>query len=313
MDRNPWSRANRWVHADVIKSTAQYNNATVEYNQSKRALRPIIEFEADYQLYNSGAVAKAPIDILDTSITRAFQQVQGIVSVDTTVLVVNSTLTLTTGDRVVFASDLDDNVRNKIFEFSIQLAVDEPGDVYKAYLVEASDATVEDGNTTVVLFGENGGKQWKFNGTAWTVAQEKTSTNQEPLYDIIDNNGISFGDLSTYTGSTFVGSKIISYKRGTGADDTALGFPLSYRNIANNGDIEYENNFDNQTLPIYSVMVKYNPIRQIAATYKRMFQLQHVAETTFGKLLQHSANNIKFMILYLTVILIYFLLLNYQM
>ena len=247
LDKNPWSRANRWTHAEVIKKTAQYNSTDAVYNQTARAQRPIIEFEADYQLYNSGAVAKAPVDILDTTVTRAFQQIQGVVCVDTTVLDVSSSLTLTTGDRVIFAGDLDNTVKNKIFNFTIEKAVDEPGDVYKAYLVEASDATVEESNSVVVLFGTNGGKQWYYNGTSWIVSQEKTTTNQEPLYDIIDNTGVSYSDSATYAGTTFTGSKILSYKRGLGTNDSVLGFPLSYRNLATTGDIEFENNFDNQS------------------------------------------------------------------
>ena len=246
LDRNAWSRANRWVHIDVIEKTAGYLDQEVLLDQTQRASRPIIEFEADYQLYNNGAVAKLPVDILDTTITRAFQQVQGVVSVDTTVFTVG-TLTLTTGDRVVFANDTDNDVRNKIYNFTIEKAVDDPSDVYKAYLVEADDATVVDNNTVLVLSGANGGKGWHYNGTSWTIAQEKTANNQEPLFDIVDSTGISYADASTYTGTTFTGSKVISYKRGTGNNDKVLGFPLSYKNFANQGDIQFENTFDSQT------------------------------------------------------------------
>ena len=246
LDRNAWSRGNRWVHIDVIEKTAGYLDQEVLLDQAQRASRPIIEFDADYQLYNSGAVAKLPVDILDTTITRAFQQVQGVVSVDTTVFTIG-TLTLTTGDRVIFASDLDDNVRNKIYNFTIEKAIDDPSDVYKAYLVEADDATVVDNNTVLVLSGTNGGKQWYFNGFSWTIAQEKTANNQEPLFDVVDSKGISYSDASTFTGTTFTGSKIFSYKRGTGSNDTVLGFPLSYKNFTNQGDIEFENTFDSQT------------------------------------------------------------------
>ena len=247
LDRNPWSRGNRWVHMEVIQRTAVYNNTDVVYDQTKRAQRPIIEFEPDFNLYNFGAVAKLPIDILDTTIERAFQEIQGKVCIDTTVYEVSSTLTLTHGDRVVFANDEDNTVRNKIFTFTIEKAIDNPSDVYKAYLVEADDASVLDNNTVLVLSGTNGGKQWHFNGTSWTVSQQKTSTSQEPLYDIIDDKGISFANGTTYTGTTFTGNKIFSYKRGTGTNDPIIGFPLSYKNFVNQGDIEFENNFDNQS------------------------------------------------------------------
>jgi hypothetical protein len=246
LDRNPWSRGNRWVHRDVIEKTAVYNNSTLTFNQSNRASRPIIEFEADYHLHNFGAVAKLPIDILDDTVERAFQEVQGKICIDTTTFAVHNELTLTHGDRVVFARDLDNTVRNKIYNFTIEKAVDEPADVYKAYLVEADDATVEENNTVLALSGRLGGQQYHYNGTTWVTSQAKTARNQEPLYDIVDDQGISFANGTTYTGTTFTGTKIFSYKRGSGNNDIELGFPLSYKNFANQGDIEFENNFDAQ-------------------------------------------------------------------
>jgi hypothetical protein len=62
------------------------------------------------------------------------------------------------------------------------------------------------------------------------------------LFDLFDNNQISFTDISVYDGSTFEGNKIFSYKVGTGTSDSELGFPLSYQNINNIGDIVFEFN-----------------------------------------------------------------------
>ena len=48
INKNPWSRSNRWFHIDVINATATYNNnpnfVTVAATQSNKAKRPIIEF-----------------------------------------------------------------------------------------------------------------------------------------------------------------------------------------------------------------------------------------------------------------------------
>ena len=244
IDRNPWSRTNRWVHTDVLKKVSQYNLNDLVLDQYKRAQRPIVEFNSDYQLNNSGAVAKSAVDQLDTTITSAFTQVNGVVSVDTTTFTVG-TLTLTDGDRIIFASDVNNDVRNKIYNFSIELAVESPGNVYKAYIVEATDADVVDRNTVVVLHGANGGKQWHYNGTLWVSSQQKTAVTQEPLYDVIDTNGVSFSNKLTYAESSFAGTKIFSYSRGTGTvDDPVLGFPLNYKNFATQGDIQFANNFD---------------------------------------------------------------------
>jgi hypothetical protein len=52
MDKNPWSRANRWFHQDVITQSARENGAEPVLDQSFRAIRPIIEFDANLKLFN---------------------------------------------------------------------------------------------------------------------------------------------------------------------------------------------------------------------------------------------------------------------
>ena len=119
-------------------------------------------------------------------------------------------------------------------------------------LVEESDGepqlyetvTVNYGITQVLpnnVLGNQGQTYW-FNGTTWKLAQQKVTVNQAPLFDIFDSNGNSYADLSTYDGSTFTGTKVFSYKVGTGTADTELSFPLSYLNINNVGDIVFEFN-----------------------------------------------------------------------
>ena len=247
LDRNPWSRSNRWFHVDVIQKTADYNNIDAIFNQNLRASRPIIEFDADLQLYNFGAEAKQPVDILDTSISNAFTQVQGIACVDTKTLTIGD-LTLTTGDRVIFSNDINNDVRNKIYKFSIELTTEAPDPLlYQAYIEETDDTTIVAGNTVLILSGNNGGKHWHYNGSVWKASQEKTYNNQEPLFDVINDDGVSFTDSLVYPGTTFQGTKIFSYKRGTGNTDSVIGFPLSYKNFVSQGDIQFTNDYDTQS------------------------------------------------------------------
>lgn len=247
IDRNPWSRANRWFHMDVIQKTADYNVTDAVYDQTLRASRPIIEFDADLQLLNFGAESKQSIDILDTTITNAFTQIQGEICIDPKVLTVGE-LTLTAGDRVIFSNDENNDVRNKIYRFTIELTTEAPNPlVYRAYIQETDDALIVEGNTVLVLDGINGGKQWHYNGIVWAASQEKLTVNQEPLFDVINSEGVSFTNNSTYPGTTFAGTKIFSYKRGTGTKDPIIGFPLSYKNFVSQGDIQFTNDYDTQT------------------------------------------------------------------
>jgi len=251
IDKNAWSRTNKWVHQEVIIATAEYNNTDLILDQNLRARRPIIEFESSVQLYNYGREAKAPIDVLDTLVTNAYQQIQGIPVITApytshTFTIGGQNLTLTSGTRVVFSNDINNNVKNKIFNFSIVLSSESP-DEYKTYLEEATDTLVEEGHTVLVKSGSNGQKQWHFNGTNWISSQLKETINQAPLFDVIDYTGNSFSNDNIYPSTTFTGTKIFSYAQGTGSNDPILGFPLSYRTIVSQGDIQFDNFFDNDS------------------------------------------------------------------
>ncbi len=95
--------------------------------------------------------------------------------------------------------------------------------------------------------GVNTFNQYWYDGNDWIPAQQKTKYNQAPLYDLFDDNGTSISDSSVYIGTKFFGSKIFSYKQGTGARDSQLGFALSYQNFQNVGDIVFQNNFDSDS------------------------------------------------------------------
>ena len=79
INRNAWSRSNRWFHIDVINATADYNEdpsiVTTYATGANKAKRPIIEFYPNLKLFDAGTIAKAPVDFIDTRTTNAFDQV----------------------------------------------------------------------------------------------------------------------------------------------------------------------------------------------------------------------------------------------
>lgn len=81
IDRNAWSRSNRWVHSDVINATAKYNNdpsvISTYTTHDAKARRPVIEFYPNLKLFQSGILGKSPIDFIDFVTTDAFVQVEG--------------------------------------------------------------------------------------------------------------------------------------------------------------------------------------------------------------------------------------------
>jgi hypothetical protein len=239
-DRNAWSRSNRWFHIDVINAAAAYNNTTVVLDNRLRAKRPIIEFRPDIRLWNMGTEGKAPIDIIDFSATDAFSNIEG-----QTAYSVNG-YNFVEGTRVVFAADTDPDVRNKIYIVSF-VKPDTVDPLISQPIINmtlADDGEVEQDQSTVVLSGNTtAGKTYWYDGIEWIEAQQKTSVQQAPLFDVYDSDGVSFGDNAKYQSTTFAGSKLFSYAVGdTNLIDPVLQFPLQYLNINNVGDIVFENN-----------------------------------------------------------------------
>jgi len=228
-DHNPWTRYNRWFHKDVVIASASYNKDVPVLDQTARAVRPIIEFQADLKLFNMGTTAIVDVDLVDTFTTNVFSTIEGSrgYNVDGVQLI--------HGQKILFLADTDPLVQNNIYEVGI-VNVRGYNQITLTQIV-----TPELNQSTLVLQGDkNKGLMYWYNGTTWTTGQQKLSTNQPPLFDIVDSNGISYGDTNTYIGSSFVGTKLFSYTVGTGSNDIILGFPLSYQNVSNIGDIAFQ-------------------------------------------------------------------------
>ena len=233
LDKNPWSRYNRWFHKDVIEKIAGYNNTTILLDENFRAKRPIIEFDASLQLHNFATQGLGNVDLIDTQTTDAMSDVEGSIG-----YYVDETL-LQSGMRVIFNADPDITVKGKIYEVSFETFQG------KKYLhLNEVDVPVQGQGVVTVQGKSNKGSSWYFNGTEWVKGQQKTMLNQAPLFDLFDKNGNSFSNETVYPLTTFAGNNIVSYQQGEGNNDTVLGFPITYQNIANVGDILFDFNWD---------------------------------------------------------------------
>ena len=143
------------------------------------------------------------------------------------------------GSRVIFAADTDLNVRNKIYISRFSTITNNTTPIIT--LTEAEDGLVLPDEQTAVYRGYNyQGKDFFFDGINWVEGQQKTQLNQSPKFDIFDINGISLGDNTVYTGSSFAGCSLFAYGIGSGTNDAVLGFPLRYSSIDNVGDISFD-------------------------------------------------------------------------
>jgi hypothetical protein len=148
---------------------------------------------------------------------------------------------------VVFANDNDINVRKTVYKVT---TVEAGADAKKIIaLTPLPNVTVETGSQIYVAAGPGDylGQAWRFEidttgvirpagDQGWTQSQKKIAINQSPLFDIVDDNEISFSDTSFYMNSSFAGSKLFSYTIGTGTNDSVLGFATTYSSPANTGD-----------------------------------------------------------------------------
>jgi len=246
LDLNAWARNNCWCHQQVIIDTAKYNSDVTILDQDLRAKRPIIQFKDDIQLFNNGRIGKTPVQIIDTQITNAFEDLEGKVSAE------EFGVTLYSGMRVIFAADQDPLVKDKIYDLTlVQYEVDSfgrPSGDFHIKLVKASDGDLNLNDTVVATEGQSKGQQYWYDGTVWILSQQKTLLQQDPLYDIVNDSGTSLSDVTAYPRSTFDGTKLFGYVRATtGTDDAVLGFPLSYRSFTSQGDILFLNYFNTDT------------------------------------------------------------------
>ena len=232
VDRNAWSRYNRWFHIDVIAKSAEYNGQQFVVDQTARATRPIVEFNTGLKLFNYGTQSKQSIDVIDTITTDAFSIVEGSTGYNV------DEVQLSQGMRIIFLADPDTLVYGKIFEVNF-ITIDNNRQIS---LIETSDTMPLENENVLVKSGQkNGGKIYYFDGTHWNLAQEKLSANQAPLFDLFDEDGYSLSDTTYYPDSSFAGNKVFGYVVGTLEDnDPELGFPVSYKSIENIGDILFE-------------------------------------------------------------------------
>lgn len=133
-DRNPWSRTNRWFHQDVIKKTAEFRSTILNLDQSARAIRPIIEFNADIKLHNFGHVAKKNVDLIDNFTTDVFSIIEGSLGYNI------DGVDITDGMRILFTADPDRLVKGRIFQANF-INITNPGRRLNFTANEPNDST----------------------------------------------------------------------------------------------------------------------------------------------------------------------------
>ena len=237
-NRNIWSRVNFWHH----KQNYLDANVSVPDNQY-RAVRPIIEFHNNLELYNHGSNFIGEILVVEK--TRTINDLNG---APVSILVDGSPLSV--GATLIFPNEVDSNAKfvYKVSHSNATIQLNKVGDPN----LNPAGAEEGDGNFVPLEFKEGDvvnvkagetviGSEWYFKDGKLQQAQEKTKLHQAPLFDLYNDDGNYLGNTSVYNTSTFAGNKIFNYKIGTGTDDSVLGFPLSYKPFYSSSEIQFEN------------------------------------------------------------------------
>lgn len=287
VNRNAWSRTNKWFHIDTIKAVISITGG--EFPQTAtRALRPIIQFNANVELYNSGTRFNSEIEYGFRDYSTNGNPIRLVEFQDQNLNFLNITysMNLSNGDLVCFFNDdteIDINVfpwdtfdfdsnlwdevdfQARVNKFIFRAEVDINGIVsfapYTSWYTPVSDGDIvivtEDGPGNSAQAGET----WYHTGDEWEKAfNDKSRLNQPPLFQLYDHEGIKLNDLVKYPDNNFQGNKIFSYKvnPAPGAtSDPVLGFPIVYSGFGQSSDIVFDNNlitdrysYNSQLIPI---------------------------------------------------------------
>lgn len=235
-DGNAWSRSNKWVHINAINASIQFHNLTWPAN-AERALRPIIEFKKDIELYNYGidfvGEVNYPVDSVYTDIhNRPIATVEGIIGAS-----------LIEGDTIVLLREMNSPVYTISF-LAGNVMLDPL--VYREYTENGQYATSAyvptNGDVIVITKGPELTVSYSLQNSIWTkIVNQKTNSNQAPLFNLYDINTVP---LSSYNASNFDGSEIFSYDLDLTEDapvDSVLNLPIVYKDLGQTADILFEN------------------------------------------------------------------------
>ena len=245
LNNNSWSRVNFWFHRDNFIDAGDSLP-----DRTSRAVRPIIEFDHELELFNHGVESKGSVTVACHDFTK--EQLVGLPE-DTScdgMSLLNAT--------IIFPTESKDIAKHIYIVESTAgaLTLRRVGDP------ATNSANVVDGNALFkpFTFAKNDliqiqsgtfgvGKEYIWSGIKWTLAQEKTQVNQAPLFNLYDTDGNYLGDEGLFPENNFAGNKIFGFATEAKiasstlatANDTELGFKLVYKQYVAGSEIVLQN------------------------------------------------------------------------
>ena len=258
-DSTPW---------DVTIATF---NETFSLNNLRQAKRPIVEFSNDLELYDYGLEGIGYTTVVSN---KTYDEIH--LATDPVI----DEHTLVTGNLVIFLNvdllkfnpwdgtewdpgshptsqqtspgpylDMPAGTSGD-WDVSLQTGAESLGVVYEVTM-SSGVCTLSVNKEVMVgqkVFAKAGaiyeGKELHWDGSDWNLSQLKAKQNDEPLFQLYDNEIVKVDDSGLYPDSIFVGSPLFSYKESIGTNDAFIGKPLEYKEFGQTADIVFSNNFE---------------------------------------------------------------------
>jgi hypothetical protein len=229
-DKNPWARSNNWFSIHALRAAVEFNELDLEayVNVRTRADRPIIEFYADIELYDS---CKNFAEVVDYVITldQATLLLSGVDS-----YLIDSENAVQNGDIVLVAKQAPGGIGSQTQFFSNAYVVSGVG----TGITLTPYNTYQEDDYVVVGKGTEKGLIYCFKGEKWSTSQNKPTRGSAPLFNLYDQDTEYLGNRFD---NDFQGDPVFTYKISTASRyDRELGLSPTFTDQGSFSNFEFE-------------------------------------------------------------------------
>ena len=221
IDKNDWSRLNRWVQRQAIEmvNIASLESENSEGSSLPQAAKPILCFNKDIELYNSGTFGRGFVkyaldlesaDINGTGVSAWY----------------NTQYIFEDGDNLLLMGNVG---KNSIQLYTIRIT---DGVIFLETMLNGQDPSGMTllGDSVKVTNGAYKGISFYYNGIEWISGQSKLGFNQMPLFTLYDIDKVALDNPVNYPNSTFKGCTLFQYRKSETSivNDIDVGMPIMY-------------------------------------------------------------------------------------
>lgn len=216
-DESPWTRNNAWYHVDAVFPGVPTTWTFPEFDEERRASRPIIQYHKNIELFNYVDESPFGVDL--------YVQSNELPSTDGTII---DGVELRPGMIAIYDTEESESAGPWLYEDG----------TWTPIATTATKFTITGG----VIFR---GSEYTWDGVKWMLLQHKTENTQEIRFNLYNSDDLSIAEsLSTIEGSNFNGVSLFSYQtRGAGlVYDRELGMEVGMKTTNNGSDFVFTSN-----------------------------------------------------------------------